>query len=158
MSKLLATRSQKVQVSMLAFAAWFVFIALSLLWTPTYRGNIDGSDNAALLVPYAVVALVGAFAIVRQSDAVSEALTGTVPVLALLVTAAIAGVLVNDASRDERGEPILLYYGVTLWASWAVLVFGTALAFRTRWSTIAGVGLSLVVAVLGLFLVNARVD
>jgi hypothetical protein len=141
-----------------AFAAWFVFIALSLLWTPAYNGNVDGGDNATLLVPYAVVALVGALAVARQSDSVPAAFAASLPVLALLAIAAITGVLVNDSNGDERGEPILLYYGVTLWGSWISLVLGTALGFRTRWNTIAGVGLSLVVAFVALFLFNAQID
>jgi hypothetical protein len=158
MSKFLATRARELQVNTLAFAAWFAFVALSLLWTPAYNGSVDGGDNAALLMPYAVVALVGAVALVNRSDSASAALAATVPVLALLAIAAIAGALVNDANRDERGEPILLHYGTTLWGSWVVLVVGTALALRTRWSTIAAIGLSLVVALLGLFLFNAQID
>jgi hypothetical protein len=147
-----------VPASTLAFAAWFVLVASSLLWTPAYNGDVDGSDNAALLVPYAVVALAGALAIRSRSDSVRAAVTAIVPILALLAIAAIAGTLINDANQGERGEPILLYYGVTLWGSWIALVLGTALGFRTRWSTIAGIGLSLVVALLGLFLFNAQID
>jgi hypothetical protein len=142
----------------LAFVAWFLFIASSLLWTPAYNGDVDGGDNAALLVPYAVVAVVGAIAVVGKSDSAPAALAASVPVLALLAGAAIAGAAVNDGNQGERGEPILLYYGVTLWGSWGVLVLGTALALKTRWSTIAGVCLSLLVAVLGMFLFIARID
>jgi hypothetical protein len=158
MSRFLAPSGAGSQANRLVFAAWFAFIALSLLWTPAYNGDVDGGDNVGLLVPYAIVALVGAFAIVHRSDSIAAALAAAVPVLTLIAIAVIAGALINDGNQDERGEPILLYYGVTLWGSWTALVIGTALGSRTGWSTIAGVGLSFVVALLGLFLFNAQID
>jgi hypothetical protein len=118
----------------------------------------DAEDNAALLIPYALIAATAALTLIREMPSVRAALVAAIPALSALGIAVVGGLLVNDANAEERGETLLLYYGVALWTSWGVLVLLTAAICRTRWWSMAGGALTLPVALLGIFLFCARID
>jgi hypothetical protein len=107
---------------------------------------------------YAVVAALAAIGVRGRAQSAREALVSALPVVALLGVTALSGYLQNQQAADERGGPIYLYFGVAVWASWAVLVVSAALLSRTKWNGVAGIGVGLVVAVLGLFFFTARID
>jgi hypothetical protein len=112
-----------------------------------------------MIVPvYAGIAVLAAVGVRGREDSPRQALLSALPVLVLLGAAAVAGLLLNVQGADEPGEPLLLYFGVALWASWAALVLSAALVSRTKWNGIAGIGLGLLVAALGLFLFTAQIN
>ncbi|MEX0675131.1 MAG: hypothetical protein WD067_10175 [Gaiellaceae bacterium] len=133
-------------------------MAAAVLWLPAYRGTLDVGSRALLLVPVAAIALLTAVELHRGGTAGEKALAGTARALTLLAAAALAGYVTGRRTADLRGEPLFLYIGVTLWLSWAALVVGTAWLARARWKSFGGLGVTLVVAVLGWFLVTARID
>jgi hypothetical protein len=136
---------------------WFLFIASASFWLPAYMGEIDGAEITFLPV-YAAVAVLAAISVRGREQSPPKALLSALSTLALLGAAAGGGLLLNEQKANERGEPIFLYFGVALWASWAALVLSAALVSRTRWNGIAGIGLGLLVAALGLFLFTVRID
>jgi hypothetical protein len=77
--------------------------------------------------------------------------------LALLCLAAVAGLIDNKLTEADRGEPVLLPYGLGLLA-----LYGIAIAvlpvWPNRWLS-AGVSiLTLLVGLVGLFLISAQLD
>jgi hypothetical protein len=60
--------------------------------------------------------------------------------MAILAAAAVGAYFVNRLNPEFRGEPLFLFFGVVLWASWAVVVLLTAY-FRgrdgTAWAALA---------------------
>lgn len=138
--------------------AWLLFIASATLWLPGYNG-ITGGEGLPLAALYALVAGVAVIGVRGHSESAAGALASALPVLALMATAAVAGALLNEQQEaGVRGEPVYLYFGVALLASWATLLVSTAAVARTRWNGPAGVGLGIFVAVLGYVLLTARFD
>ena len=78
------------------------------------------------------------------------------PSLAVLAAAAF-GVLAGGLTRDGRGSPLFLYFGVALWASWAALVLSTALVSRMRWNRLA-IALTMIIAIVGVVFTDALFD
>ena len=111
-----------------------------------------------MIAIYALVAGLAAIGVRGRSRSVGHALLSALPVLALLAAAAVMGDQRNEYLAQFRGDPLYLYFGVALWASWAALVLSTALLSRTKWSGFAGIGLGLLVAVLGYSLFASRID
>jgi hypothetical protein len=136
---------------------WFLFIASAAFWLPGYKGDVS-DEGGVFVLAYALIAGLAAIGVRGRASSVRDALLSAVPVLALLAAAAVVGDLENEDSAQFRGEPLYLYFGVALWASWAALVLSTALVSRTKWSGLAGIGLGALVAVLGLFLFTMRID
>jgi hypothetical protein len=144
---------------LLLLLLWFLFIASASFWLPAYNGDIGAQGRGPISVlVYALVAGLAAIGIRGRAGPAREALLSALPAVALLGTAAVAGYLLNNQGPDYRGEPIYLYFGVALWASWAVLVLSTALMSRAKWDGFAGIGLGFLVALLGLFLFTAQID
>ena len=137
---------------------WFLFIASASFWLPAYEGDIDRGDTSMFVAVYAVVAGLTAISVRERAQSTRDALVSALPVVILLCTVAAGGYLSKESGEGERGGPIFLYYGIALCASWTALVLAAALVSRTKWNGLAGIGLGLVVAVLGLFLVTAQVD
>jgi hypothetical protein len=134
-----------------------LFIATASFWLPAYRGEIGG-EGGVLVVIYALITGLAAIGVRGHARSVRDALLSALPALALLAAAAVIGDLQNEQMAEFRGEPIFLYFGVALWASWAALVLSTALVSRTKWNGFAGIGFGFVVAVLGLLLFTMRID
>ena len=70
----------------------------------------------------------------------------------------VIGIGMNEAREEFRGGPIYLYFGVALWASWAVLLVSTSLLSRTKWNGLAGIATGCMVVLLGWVLFVARID
>jgi hypothetical protein len=136
---------------------WFLFIASGSFWLPAYEGDVG---NETTFVPlYAAVALLTAVGVRGRTESAHAALRSALPVMAVIGLAALTGFLMEE-QRDElmRGGPLYLYFGIAVWASWAVLVLSTALASRTKWDGFWGIALGCVVAFAGWILVIAQVD
>src|SRR4051794_26994693 len=127
--------------------AWFVFMATASAWLPAYNGTIDSSDRWRLVGVYLVIAAIAEIAVRARVPTRRHAVLACLPSLALLAAAA-AGVLGGALPHEGRGSPLFLYFGVALWASWAALVFSTALVSRTRWNRLA-IALTMIVAIVG---------
>jgi hypothetical protein len=136
---------------------WLLLIASASFWLPAYKGDIGG-EEAAFVPVYAGVAGLAAIGIRRREQSPREGLLSALPVLSLLGAAALAGSLLNEQGAEEGGEPIFLYFGIALWASWAALVLSTALLSRTKWNGVAGIGLGVLVAAFGLFLFTVQIN
>ncbi len=136
---------------------WFLFIASAVFWLPAYKGEIGGERGAFVWV-FAGVAVLAAVSLRARERSRSAALVSALPALALLGAAAAGGLLLNEQGAKYRGQPLFLYFGIALWGSWAALVLLAALVSRTKWNGIAGIGVGLLVAALGLFLFTARID
>lgn len=141
-----------------AALGWFIAIASACWWLPAYKGRLGGEDMWALVVPYALLAVAVAMGLRHQVETTREAMLAALPALGLLLVALIVGVFTNDHRAAFRGEPLMLYFGVALWMSWATLVLVSAGGCRTRWNGLLGVALTLLVAGLGLLLFTARFD
>ena len=142
---------------LLLLLLWFLFMASASFWLPAHEGDLGG--EAPMFIPvYAVVAGLAAIGVRARAQSAREALVSALPVIALLGVTALSAYLTNEQSAGERGGPIYLYFGVAVWASWAVLVLSTALVSRTKWNGVAGIGVGLLVAALGLFFFTARID
>jgi hypothetical protein len=115
---------------LLLFLLWFLFIASASFWLPAYNGDI-GDGDATFVAVYALVAGAAAVGVRGRARSAGHALLSALPVLALLAAAAVGGNLRNDQQAQFPGEPIYLYFGVALWASWAALVLSTALVSQT---------------------------
>jgi hypothetical protein len=144
----------------LLLPAWFLFIASASFWLPGYKGNIElGVDGAAAATAaYACVAALAAVGVRGRVQSGRDAPLSALPAVALLAAAALAGYLLNKQRAEFRGEPIFLFFGVALWASWAALVLSTAFVSRTRWNGVAGIVVGSLVAALGLFAFTIRID
>jgi len=141
-----------------AVFGWLLVIASACWWLPAYKGELGGDDMWALVIPYALVAVVAAVGVRQQAQTTRDVMLSALPALALLLAAVLVGLFANDQRASYRGEPIMLYFGVALWASWGTLILVTAGACRTKWNGLVGVGLGLLVALLGLLLFTARID
>jgi hypothetical protein len=139
--------------------AWLLGMTMATAWLPAYHGTLGASDRWRLFVLFLVVAVLAAVKLLR-SDAQTgkEALVSCVPAMALLVAAAVSAYAVNARNADVRGEPRFLFLGIALWASWAGLVLSTALLSRARWNRMGGLGVTLLVALLGLLMAIAQLD
>jgi hypothetical protein len=137
---------------------WFLFIASASFWLPAYEGDIDRGDATMFIPVYGVVAGLAAISIHERAQSTREALVSALPVVALLCTVAALGYLARESEEGERGGPLFLYYGIAVSASWAALVLAAALMSRTKWSGLAGIGVGLLVALLGLVFVTAQID
>ena len=137
---------------------WIVFIGSASLWLPGYEeGDIDGLGP--VLVPiFAVIAGLTVIGVRKRAPSLEAALLSALPVIALLVVAAAVGDQRNEDLAQFRGGPLFLYFAVGLWVSWGAFVLSTALVSRTKWSGFAGIGVSVVVAVLGFLLFTMRID
>lgn len=133
---------------------WFAAISLASLWLPLYHGEGDGGEFFPF---YAVIAGVAAVAVRQRAASARQALLSALPAIGILAMAAIGGLLTNR-EPDFGTEPIYLYFGVALWASWGVLMVATALASRTKWDGLGGVCLGFLVALAGLFLFTVGVN
>ena len=140
--------------------AWFLFMTSTSFWLPGHRGETDVGIAAAATATalYAAVGLLAALGVTEHVQAGRHALVSSLPAVAVLAAAAAVGLILNWQRAGGRGEPIFLFFGVALWASWSALVLSTALLSRVRWSGQAGVGVTLLVALLGLFEFTALVD
>jgi hypothetical protein len=138
---------------------WFLFMATAVSWLPAYHGNIDRSDRARVIALFVVIAVLGAIKLVRaRAQTKQAALMSSLPAMAVLAAAAVGACVLNRLNVEFRGEPLFLFFGVALWASWAVVVLSTALLSRARWNGLGGLGLTSLVALLGLFMATARID
>ena len=137
--------------------AWLLLNVAAAIWLPGYNGFVVGAGGIFIPI-YAVIAGLAAVFVRGHARSVRNALLSTLPTLALLAAAGIVGDQRNEEMAQFRGEPLFLYFGVTLWVSWAALVLSTALVARSRWSSFAGIGLGVLVAVLGLFMFTMRID
>jgi hypothetical protein len=144
----------------LLLVAWLAFMASAMFWLPAYKGSVDlsVSELATATASFAFVAVLAGIGIRGRARSKRDALVSALPVLALLGAAAVTGYVQNRQAAEFRGEPIFLYFGVTLWGSWAALVVATALGWRTRWTSAAGIAAAAVVAALGLWGFSARID
>lgn len=127
----------------------------TVAWVPIYRGTGSGDG---LIVVYAVLALAAAAWVRERSETTAGAIVSALPSLLLLALAGIAGGLQDQANDGRFGEPLYVYFGVTLLASWAVLVMTTAMACRTRWNRLGGLLLGLSVAIVGYGLMTFQVN
>jgi 4-amino-4-deoxy-L-arabinose transferase-like glycosyltransferase len=142
---------------LLLVVAWFLFMASSTFWLPGVNGT-TGGEGVPLTVFYALVAAGVAVSVRERSPSTAQAVVAALPVVVVSAIVGLAGALRSDREMAEPGEPIYLYFGVTLLASWATLVLFTAISSRTRWSRPAGLGLGAVVALVAFFLMTARFD
>jgi hypothetical protein len=142
---------------LLLLLIWFLFMASATLWLPAYRGEIN-REVVFFALLYAFLVVLVAVGVRRRVESVREALLSAFPNVVVLAAAAVAGLLLNSQGAEYRGEPLFLFFGVALWASWTVLVLATALASRTKWNSLAGSGVGFLVAVLGMYLFTLRVD
>ena len=139
--------------------AWLVGTAVVTARLPAYHGTLDAGDRRLVYVVLLVVAALAALKL-RQSNVRTEkeALASSIPAIGVLAAAALSAYAFNARNADARGEPLFLFVGVALWVSWAALVLSTALFSRTRWNRVGGLGLTILVALLGLWLAIARFD
>jgi len=137
--------------------AWLLVMAMATAWLPAYHGTLGASDRWRLLVLFLVLAALAAVKLF-QSGTQTEKDASSVPAMAVLAAAAVSAYAVNALNADVRGEPLFLYVGVALWASWAALVLSTALFSRARWNRVGGLGVTLLAALLGLALAIAQLD
>jgi hypothetical protein len=133
-------------------------MAAAVFWLPANGGTLDVAARGLLLIPLGAIALLAAVELHRGGRAGADALAGTARALTLLGAAGLAGYVASLRAADARGEPLFLYIGLALWVTWAALVLGTAWLARARWKSFGGLGVTLVVAVLGWFLVTVRID
>jgi hypothetical protein len=138
-------------------AVWLLFMASASFWLPAYEGDL-GREGMDFVPLYLVIAGLAAIGIRETARSSHEALLSTIPVIALLAVTAATGFLANAERAQERGDPLYLYFGVTLFSSWAVLVLSSALVSRTRWNGGFGIGVGCLVALIGLFMITARID
>jgi hypothetical protein len=148
-----------VVIGWLLVCMWFLFMATTVSWLPAYHGNLDPSDRSRLIVVLVVIAVLGAIKVVRaRAQTKQDALMSSLPAIAVLAAAAVGAYVANRLNAEFRGEPLFLFFGVALWSSWAVVVLSTALLSRARWNGVGGLGLTSLVALLGLFMATARID
>jgi hypothetical protein len=144
-------------MKLLLLLAWFLLIASASFWLPAYKGDLGG-EGPGLIPVYAVLGALAAVGVREVCSSVREAVEEAIPAVAVLAVVAVAGLLQNLTHAEYRGGPLYLYFGIALWASWAGLVLSTAVISRTKWTGLMGIGLTLLVAVLGLFLFTAHID
>ncbi len=137
-------------------AAWAVVTGLALLIVPAYRGDLGGRSGLPVIV--AIIGVAAALVLRGAVPTVRAALLSAVPALGCVAAAATVAAVMDPAGNPDRGEPIGLYLGITLWVSWASLVLATVLIARTRWSGVGALALTAVVALLGWACVTFQVD
>ena len=135
---------------------WFVLMATASLWLPAYNGSIDSSDRWRLIAVYLLIAAIAEIVVRARMRTQRDTALASLPALGTLAVATIAGT-VAGLTADGRGSPLYLYFGVALWASWAILVVSSALVWRIRWNRL-GLALTFVVAIVGAFLAAAQID
>jgi hypothetical protein len=148
-----AARSEQIRLALLVI--WFVFIVSTVLWVPIYRGTGNGEMLVFVYVP---LGLCAGFWVRERAATSADAIVSALPSILFVALSGIAGGLQNDANNGRFGEPLYVYFGVALLASWATLVRATAIGSRTRWNRIGGLLLGLVVAVLGWGLMTLQVN
>lgn len=146
-------RSEQIRLALLAM--WLVFIASCSLWVPIYRGTGSGEG---LVVVYVLVAVSAGLWAKERAATTAAAIVSALPTILLTALAGIAGGARNEANDGQFGEPLYVYFGVTLLASWATFVLATAIASRTRWNRIGGLLLGAAVAVVGYGLMTFQVN
>ena len=128
-------------------AIWLGFAGSSAFWVPMYN---DAAGSGRLLVfIYIGLALFTALGVRERADDVGSAIASTLPNLALLVLAGLAGALQHDGSAGSFDDTPYLYFGVALLASWGALALATAIGARTRWDRFGGLLVGVTVAGLG---------
>lgn len=146
-------RSEQIRIAMLIL--WFAFGASSAFWVPVYRGAGSGE---MLVFVYVVVALCVGFWVRERAATIADSILAALPNILFVALAGITGGLHNDANDGQFGEPIYVYFGVALLASWAALVMASAIGARTRWNRVGGLLLGLAVAVVGYGLMTFQVN
>jgi cation transport ATPase len=146
-------------IGWLLVLAWVLVMAMATAWLPAYHGTVGASDRWGVFVLFLVVAVLAAVKLLRSgAQTRKEALVSSVPAIALIAAVAVSAYAINARNADVRGEPLFLFLGIALWASWAGLVLSTALFSRARWNRVGGLGVTLLVALLGLFMAIAELD
>ena len=99
--------------------AWFLFVASAFFWLLAYKGVIDVGwvGAAAVVIACASVAFLAGLGARDRARTKRSALLSTVPTVALLAAAALAGYLSDRQAAEFRGEPLFLHF-ITLWPSW----------------------------------------
>jgi hypothetical protein len=138
------------------FLAWFIFIASTPRWMPAYHGDID-RDEMTFVPIYGGIAALAAITTRRSCQSPRDALMSVLPGVVVLGVAAVCGVLANIPD-PVRGGTLYLYFGAAVWSSWSGLMLATAYLSRTKWNGLAGLVVTLMVAVVGLALFIAEVD
>lgn len=148
-----AARLERIRTVLLAI--WFTFMASTTFWVPIYRGTGSGEGLVLLYVMFAGSA--GGWVKERAATR-AGAIVSALPSILFVAVAGIAAGLQNEANEGRFGEPLHLYFGLALLASWATLVLATAIGSQTRWNGIGGLLLGLAVALVGWGLMTFQVN
>ncbi len=148
-----AARLERIRIVLLAI--WFAFIASSAFWVPIYQGTGSGEG---LVVVYVLLAGFAGLWVKERAPTRAGAIVSALPSILLVALAGIAAELQNEANDGRFGEPLYLYFGLALLASWATFVIATAIGSQTRWNRIGGLLLGLAVAMVGWGLMTFQVS
>jgi hypothetical protein len=143
------------RVRLVLVALWFLFAATTPAWVEIYKGTGSGES---LLFIYFFVALAFAACVRDRAETTTEAIVAVLPNIIFVAAAGTAGALSNAANDGRFGQPLYVYFGVALLASWTALLLATAIASRTRWNRMGGLVLGLAVAVVGCGLMTFQVN
>lgn len=124
-------------------------------WVPIYRGTGSSED---LVFVFLVVALSAGVWVRGRAETTAAAILSALPTILFMAVAGVIGGLQNDANEGRFGEPLFVYFGVALLASWATFVLATAIGSRTRWSGLGGLLLGFAVAVIGCGLMTFQIN
>lgn len=147
-----------IAVRRLLIAGWLAVMTLANFSLPAYKGFADTSGRALWIGLYLLVAALALVTLRSTAPSRRTALVASGPSLVLLALAAVAIYAQNRSASQFRGEPLFLYVGSALLASWAVLVVSTAVVSWARWNRPGGMAVTLFVAALGLMLGTIRID
>lgn len=139
-----AARPEQIRLALLAI--WFAFMASSTVWVPIYRGTASAEG---LVVVYVLLAGSAGLWVKERAPTAEGAIVAALPSILLMALAGVAAGLQNEANEGKFGEPLFLYSGLALLASWATFVIATAIGSRTRWNRMGGLLLGLTVAMVG---------
>ena len=139
-----AARPEQIRFALLAI--WFAFMASSTVWVPIYRGTASAEG---LVVVYALLAGSAGLRVKERAPTTEDAIVAALPSILLMAIAGFAAGLQNEANEGRFGEPLFLYSGVALLASWAIFVVATAIGSQIRWNRMGGLLLGLAVAMVG---------
>ena len=148
-----AARPEQVRLALLAI--WLAFMASSTLWVPIYRGTGSGEG---FVVVYVLLAGSAGLWVKERAASTAGAIVSALPSILLIASAGIAAGLQNEANDGQFGEPLFVYFGLALLASWAIFVLATAIGAQTRWNRMGGLLLGLAVAMVGWGLMTFQVN